>query len=345
MPQNGNVLLIGSVGLENEDAVFKALGEGVGPRARHYPDGETGPRFFWIRWVFDLFDRHPSLARVEEYEGVDGLQSQVEATPFRLADGVTEIEFETLGYAEVAIASYERFEAFRADGTIPAETRFQVSLPTAIALSTTFMDIGDRPLIEPAVERGLKRDVDAISAAIPADRLAIQWDVCHEVIGHDGASGRWKLHYDDILEGSLDRVCRQLGFISESVEAGIHLCYGDPGHKHVVEPENFATCVKFANGICAGSPRPVNWIHMPVPRSRDDDAYFAPLRELKLNPETELYLGLVHYTDGVNGTRRRIAAAERHAPDFGVATECGFGRRPAETIPELLRIHATVADG
>ena len=345
MPQNGKIHFTGSLGLENEDAVFKALRETIGPRARRYPDGETGPRFHWIRWVFDLFDRHPSLARVGEYEGVDGFQAQLGVAPFRLADGVTEIEFETLGYAGAAIASYERFEVHRAEGSIPAATRFQVSLPTAVALSTNFMEIGHRPLIEPAVERGLKRDVEAISAAVPADRLAIQWDVCHEVIARDGGSGRWKLHYDDILEGSLERICRQLGFVSEGVEAGIHLCYGDPGHKHIVEPEDFATCVAFANGICAGSPRPVHWIHMPVPRSRDDDAYFAPLRDLDLNPETELYLGLVHYTDGAAGTRRRIAAAERHAPDFGVATECGFGRRPAETIPELLRIHATVADG
>ena len=28
---------------------------------------------------------------------------------------------------------------------------------------------------------------------------------------------------------------------------------------------------------------------------------------------------------------------------FGVATECGMGRRPPETIPELLRIHAAVS--
>jgi hypothetical protein len=29
--------------------------------------------------------------------------------------------------------------------------------------------------------------------------------------------------------------------------------------------------------------------------------------------------------------------------DFSIATECGFGRRRPETIPELLRIHAAVA--
>jgi hypothetical protein len=35
--------------------------------------------------------------------------------------------------------------------------------------------------------------------------------------------------------------------------------------------------------------------------------------------------------------------AEKFAPEFSIATECGFGRRRPETIPELLRIHAEVA--
>jgi len=83
---------------------------------------------------------------------------------------------------------------------------------------------------------------------------------------------------------------------------------------------------------------------MPVPRNRDDDAYFAPLQQLRLRPETVLCLGLVHHTDGVEGTTRRLATARRHVTDFSIATECGFGRRDPRTIPELLRIHAEVAD-
>lgn len=82
---------------------------------------------------------------------------------------------------------------------------------------------------------------------------------------------------------------------------------------------------------------------MLVPRNRTDDAYFALLRRLRLHPETELYLGLVHFTDGVAGTRRRIAAAQKVVADFGVATECDMGRRNSETIPELLHIHSEVA--
>jgi hypothetical protein len=83
---------------------------------------------------------------------------------------------------------------------------------------------------------------------------------------------------------------------------------------------------------------------MPVPRDRADDAYFEPLRRLALRPETELSLGLVHYTDGVEGTEKRLATAKKYAGNFSIATECGFGRRNPRTIPELLHIHAVVAD-
>jgi len=83
---------------------------------------------------------------------------------------------------------------------------------------------------------------------------------------------------------------------------------------------------------------------MPVPRDRVDDPYFSPLRNLKLKSGTELYLGLIHLTDGVEGAKRRAAAAKRVMSDFGVATECGFGRRPPETIPDLLRLHRAVAE-
>lgn len=121
---------------------------------------------------------------------------------------------------------------------------------------------------------------------------------------------------------------------------GFHLCYGDAGGKHFKEPADTSLLVKIANAISAESPRPIQWIHMPVPRERDDSAYFAPLRNLKLRPETRLFLGLVHPGDGIEGTRRRMAMAERFVRDFGIATECGFGRRPPETVPELLRVHA-----
>ncbi len=40
---------------------------------------------------------------------------------------------------------------------------------------------------------------------------------------------------------------------------------------------------------------------------------------------------------------RMIAILGKVLKEFSIATKCGFGRRPAETIPQLLRIHAEIA--
>jgi hypothetical protein len=80
---------------------------------------------------------------------------------------------------------------------------------------------------------------------------------------------------------------------------------------------------------------------MPVPIDRDDDAFFKPFGDLRIDPATELYLGVVHAQDGVDGLERRIAAARSHIRDFGIATECGMARaRTPEVVRHLLELHA-----
>src|SRR5262249_52925950 len=87
----------------------------------------------------------------------------------------------------------------------------------------------------------------------------------------------------------------------------------------------------------------VSYVHMPVPRERADMGYVAPLEKLRLPGTTRLYLGLVHYTDGVEGTHKRIETASSTYADFGIATECGMGRRVGQDIPALLRIDREAA--
>src|SRR5437868_9818913 len=74
-----------------------------------------------------------------------------------------------------------------------------------------------------------------------------------------------------------------------------------------------------------------------------DDAYFAPLAGLKLRPETDLYLGLVH-RDDMAGNAARLAAARRHVRIDGVATECGMARGDPERFPALLAAHTQTAE-
>jgi hypothetical protein len=88
----------------------------------------------------------------------------------------------------------------------------------------------------------------------------------------------------------------------------------------------------------------IGWLHMPVPIDRDDEAYFAPLTNL-LKRQTELYLGLVHFRDGLEGAARRIATARKFSPvNFWIAFECGLGRRPPdEPIAKFLELHREIA--
>jgi hypothetical protein len=130
--------------------------------------------------------------------------------------------------------------------------------------------------------------------------------------------------------------------VPRAVELGVHLCYGNRGGHHFIEPADTATAVEIANALFERVKRPINFLHLPVPVDRDDDAYFAPLRRLRLPTETELYLGLVHEHDGVAGANRRIAAASSAVTNFGIGTECGFGRRPPESIPYLLALHRDI---
>jgi methionine synthase II (cobalamin-independent) len=134
--------------------------------------------------------------------------------------------------------------------------------------------------------------------------------------------------------------------VPPDVELGVHLCYGDFGARHFVEPKDATKLVEFANALSEAVEHPLAYIHMPVPLGRNDDEFHRPLQNLTLKDGTELYLGVVHAADGVDGAKARIATARRYAPQFGIATECGMARaRSVDTVRKLLKIHADVLAG
>ena len=179
-----------------------------------------------------------------------------------------------------------------------------------------------------------------MAKAIPHRDLAIQWDIAAEICFVLENPEMAKVIPMEVLVAAIARVSKH---VPADAELGLHLCYGDPGHKHVVEPKDTKLMVDFTNQLVAAIKHPIAWVHMPVPREREDVAYFAPLKGLNLDPKTELYLGLLHRTDGVAGAKRRLAAAKQVVTDFGIATECGFGRRPPETVSDLIELHREVA--
>jgi len=183
--------------------------------------------------------------------------------------------------------------------------------------------------------------VDRIVAAIPKDRVALQWDVCQEVLAWEGYYVLCNVNSRTETMGILTALGNA---VPASVELGYHLCYGSPADEHLVQPKDAGLMVEMANAILAGVTRPVQFLHLPVPKDRTDDGYFAPLQKLRLGPETELYLGLIHHNDGA-GDRARLAAARRHTRVDGIATECGMARGDPARLPALLAAHARVAAG
>jgi hypothetical protein len=336
-----DVLLLGSFAAPSAADVFRMVSGVLGDRIRRIPDGETGERSQWIRWQVFAFRDNPAFALDPHLKGTDY------ATDFYvLKPGVSgkDVKFGPLGYAENAIASYAVLARLKREGAVLPATRLQVSIPPPYNVLDRHVAPKDRLAVEPAYERQMLAEVDEMVTAIPNDELAIQWDAAHEVQNLAGAREGWFESLDREEEEILDRLVRLGNRVPEGVELGYHLCYGDFGHRHVIEPTDTELMVRLSNKLSERIGRSIQWVHMPVPRERSDDAYFAPLKQLRLRPETQLYLGLVHHTGGVAGTRKRIAAAEKVIKDFGVATECGLGRRDPATLPDLLRIHAEAAD-
>jgi hypothetical protein len=328
--QSRKVLLVGSLPLANAKEVFKESASRLGELIPRIPDGETGVRTMWILCQKDVMARAKNLKMHHQFDIAPG----VAQTVYEVADPSMPVEFPALNYAAAAKDSYRQFVELKMAGKIAAATKFQVSLPTAVAVLSGFIVPESQALVEKPYTEALKKEVDEIGQTIPHQELAIQWDVAHEVLFLAG----WR------LETFVDRSIVDLGnAVPSDIDLGFHLCYGDPGHKHLVEPSDLGLSVELANAIVDRSSRPVQWIHMPVPRDRKDDAYFEPLKKLRLPPTTELYLGLVHLTDGVAGARSRVETAKRYRPEFGVACECGFGRRNPETVLPLLDLHREVA--
>ncbi|GHO49618.1 hypothetical protein [Ktedonospora formicarum] len=334
--------LVGSIPLGTTEDVFRDTSAIMGDRLTRLPDGETGERYNWIVWQYPFLAQNPYFeevpANLQRYGQLPRVKLRPDVSP-------EEAHIDDLGYAKAAKESYKLFAQMKKEGTIPASYRFQVSLPTPLATVATFVEPEDQGKIDPIYTVALLAELNDILATVPHDELAIQWDVATEFLLLEKAGGPGYTYFLKEQTEILPRLIELGKQVPAQVEVGYHLCYGDAGHKHFVEPKDTTLLVEVANGIAAGLERDLNWIHMPVPRNRTDEEYYQPLRNLKLHPETRLYLGLVHFEPGdqveeaLEEAKQKIGVAQRMVSHFGIATECGMGRRTKETVLTLLHMH------
>ena len=329
---SGGVLLVGSVPLRSAEEVFQVMATELGDRLRQVPDGETGPRADWIVWQYPVLSSRP------EFEVCPPGTNQHRALPrLRIRDGesVDTLRFDDLGYATAALSSFDVFARRKRDGQIPSHCRFQVSLPTPLAPIAAFVAAEDQSRIEPLYEARIFNELSTIFAAIPHDQLAVQWDTNFEFAMLDGVMPAW---FEDPRSSIVERLVRLGRSIPAGVQLGYHFCHGHERH-HRERPYDAQTLVDIANALSLSLGRPLDWVHLPVQGGRVDVGFFETLAQLALRPETSLYLGLIHPSDGLAGAKARVVAAQRFVHDFGVATDCGWSRHRPQDVGALIELH------
>jgi hypothetical protein len=205
----------------------------------------------WIGWQIMFLGHSPQLEVIQPDPSAEAYTQLPYA---RLRPGVSadDITFDGLGYADAAIASYAVFARLQQEGVIPAGTRFQVCLPTPLATITLFLSPDEQATAEPAYERALLGELDRITAAIPHDALAIQWDVAVEFGIWEGVMPSYLAASADLKRELLDRLIRLGNRVPADVQMDYHLCYGDAGHHHFVQPKDTSKLVETANAVSAG---------------------------------------------------------------------------------------------
>lgn len=334
--------LVGSVPLSDTETVFRTVAGQLGPHLRRIPDGETGNRWRWIFWQREMLVNHPAMEDdpdTETFKVVQWDGQVIRDLPYlRFKPGVdpSEVKFEA-AYAGPAIESFKTYQRLREEGVIGPDTLFQVCLPTPMATAFMYISPSAREAYLPVYEEAMASALGEILDSIPHERLSIQWDVCQEVLVFEDY---FKARPRDYKEQIFSELARMGQRVPETVDMGYHLCYGSPMDEHLVMPKDMGILIEISNGLLAGLNRRLDFLHLPVPKGRTDSGYFQPLTGLKLAPNTEIYLGLIHFDDQA-GDAQRMATAKQFIPSFGVATECGWGRTEPTRVNGLLRSHAT----
>ena len=194
-----HVHLVGSIGLDNVPEIFRTLGKGLGRRLKRVPDGEVGGRRLWVSWQYPLFRANPFLA------ATDIARPRTGFLELKIADDVDpkDIVFGELGYAREARASYLDFLKAKERRELPPDVRFQVCLPTPLAVVNSFCRTQDGVLIEQAYEKAMIAEVAAVCEAIPHQDLCLQWDICIEMVFWDGQDYHGRTKRADITREAI----------------------------------------------------------------------------------------------------------------------------------------------
>lgn len=341
-----DLMMVGSARAETAEQALAALAKTVGDHVSFLPDGEIGERRnFIMHLARRLYLAHPGMEVVNRPAPRDGISDVLASAgsfndiwSFRVKDGVSKIEFGEpgwrLGYAEPALASYFVFKTLREKGQIPADVRFQVSLPLAGYGCYVFVpDSADWHKVVPGYEEALRAEINKITDLIPHGDLVIQFDQ----IAMFSSAVKGKSRDSHLAAMSRERYASAIVNVAPSVPEdvllGFHLCYGGFEGWPTRRP-SLEAVVATANLVKNSAGRQIDYIHLPLLPNQEAD-YFTALDDLELD-DTKLYLGVIHTMDDTNDFKFRMEQVRKYTPNAGIAAPCGTR---AFALVDALKMH------
>jgi hypothetical protein len=338
------LLLVGSVPLDTVEEVMRTFGGPLGRYLPALPDGEVGERRSWVnRFGYLLFNGHADLETVQRPPKINGVEQllptkRAEGWQFKVRPGVDRVRFGLpglrLGYARDATNSYFVFRTLREKGVLPADLRFQVSIPmiNSVIRPLYFPAPGDIDKVRPGFEEALAAEIEVIVRRIPAKDLAIQWDLAGELLSVYGQPNAPPS--ESLIETHVAPVKRLSALLPSDVALGFHFCFGTFGGWPAFAPADLGRAVELINASVVAAGRRTDWIHIPA-LDRTDDTFYAPLAGLRTGG-ARIYMGMIH---SMKSFRERLAVTRKFVPDFGLGAYCGFGRTPPEQLAQVLDDH------
>ncbi len=302
--------------------MFTAVSRELGPYLKCIPDGETGERLDWITWLEPVFAEHPAFEPSDEVFQLHGGVQAASALPAQARRRRSRASSsDNLFYGgDIAIRSLRRLRRAEAARMFPRRAGFQIDLVPAHSVIWLYVQEDLQRAVDTLFNDAVLREIDKIAAAIAArsnrqsSSILRRRSFARLERAQRSPYGATK---EEMQETFTQIVLRLANRVPADIDLLFHFCYGDAGHKHVVEPTDMGDMVEFANRLSRQVyPADPSHPYAGAAQPHADDAYFAPLDRLKLKPDTELCLGLVHYTDGVDGTVRWLDAAKKHRAAF-----------------------------
>lgn len=164
------VHLVGSVPLSSTEEVFRTVSAELPGRLLTIPDGETGDRYYFVRWQKFAFPEAILRSHLRE-------------------DRSATIGGKHLTTADVQPTKYDEF-AIQSEGVLSSNTKFQVSIPTPPNVINSRIDPLYQVQVEPFYEERLLQALDGIQKHIPYNDLAIQVDCALEMAYMEYDRGR-----------------------------------------------------------------------------------------------------------------------------------------------------------